>query len=131
MMLLDTHVVVWLALSPDRLSERALQTTSVGRQQRRLAISDISLWEIAMLINKKRIRVESDCGSFLNVLIEGQKIHVYPISPEIAAMTSKLPIILNNDPADRIIAATAIVEELTLVTADRNLRQVSELRTLW
>ncbi len=131
MMLLDTHVVVWLALSPDRLSERAIQTTSAGRQRRRLAISDISLWEIAMLINKKRIRVESDCGSFLNVLIEGQKIHVYPISPEIAAMTSKLPIILNNDPADRIIAATAIVEELTLVTADRNLRQVSELRTLW
>ncbi len=131
MILLDTHIAIWLALSPDRLSERAQRTTTVGRQQRRLAISDISLWETAMLIDKKKIDVKDDCISFLNLLIEGYRLHVYPISPEIAAMTGKLPAGSNNDPADRIIAATAIVEELILITADRNLRQTSELRTLW
>lgn len=131
MILLDTHIVVWLALSPDRLSERARRTTTVGRQQRRLAISDISLWETAMLIDKKKIDVKDECISFLNLLIEGYRLHIYPISPEIAAMIGKLPAGLNNDSADRIIAATAIVEELTLITADRNLRQTSGLRTLW
>jgi len=131
MILLDTHILIWLALSPNHLSERAQHATTIGRQRKQLAISDISLWEIAMLIDKKRIRVEGDCTSFLNLLIEGYRLHIYPISPEIAAMTSNLPPNLNNDPADRIIAATAMVKELTLITADRNLRQASELKTLW
>ncbi len=131
MILLDTHIAIWLALAPHRLSDRAIQAIDVGRQQRRLAISGISLWETAMLIDKKRINVADDCVSFLNLMIESYRFHVYPISPEIAAMTSKLPIGLNNDPADRIIAATSIVENITLITADRNLRQISELRTLW
>lgn len=131
MILLDTHIAIWLSLAPDRLSDRVIQTIAIERQRRRLAISCISLWETAMLIDKKRIDVADDCVSFLNLVIESYRLHVYPISPEIAAMTSKLPMGLNNDPADRIIAATAIVEDVILITADRNLRQTSELRTLW
>jgi len=129
--LLDTHVLIWAALTPEKLSNPALQTITLARSERRLAISDISLWETAMLVDKGRIRVEPICLSFLNILIESYRLHIYPISPEIAAKTNQLPSLINKNPADRIIAATALAEDISLVTADRNLRQTSEIRTIW
>jgi len=129
--LLDTHVLIWAALTPEKLSERALRTINLARRQQRLAISDITLWEIAMLVDKGRVQVEPNCLAFLNILIESYRLTVYPISPEIAAKTSQLPSPINKDPADRIIAATALAEDISLITADQKLRQTPDLRTLW
>jgi PIN domain nuclease of toxin-antitoxin system len=131
MILLDTHVLIWRALVPERLSERAKRVVDDASQQGELMIADITLWEIAMLVAKKRIQITTDIDSFLNLLLQAYALRVRPITPRIAATAVQLPDEINRDPADRLIVATALVETIPLVTADRNLQANSLVATLW
>lgn len=131
MTLLDTHVLLWAALEPTRLSATAQQRIAHGRQQGALAVSDISFWEIAMLMEKNRLSVGTDCLTFLDLLVTAYNLHVYAISTRIAAESARLPPQVNKDTADRLIAATAIVEATPLLTADRNLLQTAAIPTMW
>jgi PIN domain nuclease of toxin-antitoxin system len=116
--LLDTHAAIWLTLErglgrqSQRLADRALV-------QDHLAISAFSFWEIAMLIAKRRLRTLGSAGErrakFLSI-----GIRELPVTGEIAILAVEITG-LNGDPADRIIAATAIAHDATLMTADRNL----------
>lgn len=131
MILLDTHIIIWDALTPARLSLPAQQAIIQANQQDGLLICDISLWEIAMLIQKGRIQVATDSLTFINLILQANKTVVRPISPTIAALSAQLPAPMNHDPADRLIAATAIVEGVSLVTADRNLQSAPQLAIIW
>lgn len=131
MILLDTHVIVWHALSPARISPRAQTAIAKANQGDGMMICDISLWKIAMLIQKGRIRVETDSLTFINLILQASRIIVQPITPQIATLSAQLPAPINQDPADRLIAATSIIKRVTLVTADRNLQTASQLSTLW
>ena len=131
MIALDTHIILWDALAPNKLSPKARQAISDANQNDGLLISDISLWEIAMLIQKGRLHVATDVQSFLNLLLQANQIHVAPISPEIATISVQLPPSINKDPADRLIAAMAIAKKVPLITADRNLQNSTELDTIW
>jgi PIN domain nuclease of toxin-antitoxin system len=131
MIMLDTHVIIWDALSPNRLSLPVQQAIAQANQQNGLLVADISLWEIAMLVQKGRIQIATDCQSFLTLLLQANRIRVVPISPQIAAQAVQLSSLVNHDPADRLIVASAVVESATLITADHNLRSAPMITTLW
>ena len=128
--LVDTHVVAWLAFEQNRLSKKARAAIDDARtKEDGLAISDITLLELAMLANKGRIRMDISLESFLQE-VEARFV-VLPISGRACARAMGLPTTYPKDPADRIIGATALVEGLSLVTADREIHRSKLVRTLW
>jgi PIN domain nuclease of toxin-antitoxin system len=131
MIAVDTHILIWDALSPDRLSPAAVQALAEANQGDGLLMADISLWEIAMLIQKGRVQVDTDCHAFLNLILQANRIQVQSITPQIAALSTQLPSMVNADPADRLIAATALAAGVPVVTADGNLRRSNEISTIW
>ena len=130
MILVDTHVVVWLAGDQSRLSKNARAAIDHARRNGGgLAISDITLWELATAAGKGRIRLDVSLESFL-AEVEA-RFTVLPISGRVCVCALALPAAYPKDPADRIIAATALVEGLSLLTADRTIRRSRALRTIW
>ena len=130
MILLDTHIVLWLTSDPARLSPKARKAIAQARKDAAsLAISDITLLELATLARKGRIQLTISVESLLQE-IEARFV-VLPISSRSCARTLQLPTSYPRDPADRLIGATALVEGLSLVTADREIRQSKALATIW
>jgi PIN domain nuclease of toxin-antitoxin system len=128
--LLDTHVVVWLVLDAERVSAKARSAISDARKSANgLAISDISLLELATLVSKGRIQLDTSLESFLQE-IESRFI-ILPISGRACARAMALPATYPKDPADRIIGATALVEGLALLTADREIRRSRAVQIIW
>jgi PIN domain nuclease of toxin-antitoxin system len=130
MILVDTHVVLWLALEPANVSKKARAAIEETRQSGHgIAISDITLLEIAQLESKKRIKLNSSLETFLSE-IEARFV-VLPITGRVCVRAMGLPAVYPKDPADRVIGATALVEGLPLVTADDDIRRSKALRTIW
>lgn len=130
MILVDTHVVVWLALDQSQLSRNARAAIDDARGSGDgLAISDITLLELATLSSKGRIRLDISLESFLREV--EVRFTVLPISGRACVRALGLPAAFPKDPADRIIAATALVEGLSLLTADRAIRRSRALPTIW
>jgi PIN domain nuclease of toxin-antitoxin system len=128
--LVDTHVVVWLAFEQNRLSKKARAAIDDARtKEDGLAISDITLLELAMLANKGRVRLDISLESFLQEV--ETRFVVLPLSGRACARAMGLPKTYPKDPADRIIGATALVEGLSLVTADREIHRSKLVQTLW
>ena len=130
MIVLDTHAIVFDALIPNRLSSRARKAIAAAAQERELACSDISLWEIAMLISRGRLDPAMDARQFLDDVVTARSIRVLAITPEIAVL-SQSDVFVHGDPADRLIAATAQSFRAPLVTSDERLRALKDIRTIW
>ena len=131
MILLDTCALIFDALTPEKLGKRAVEEITRGRLVGMLACSDISLWEIAMLISKGRLKPDVSAPEFLRLIITANRLRVLPILPEIALISAHDELFEHNDPADRIIAATALHHKLPLLTSDGNLKKVKNLKTIW
>lgn len=131
MILLDTCAIVWDALEPKKISTKAKKAIVSADKQNALIISDISIWEIAMLVKKGRIEIETTSAHFINLYLQSRNISVKSISPEIAELSVNFGDEINNDPADRIIGATSIIHNARLVTADTNLKNCDLIDTLW
>ena len=131
MIVIDTHVVIWDALKPDMLSSKARKAISEANEMDGIILCDISLWEIAMLMRRKRLVIDVGYLEFTRLLMEANKYMLWQITPEIAEFSTRIFSETNKDPADRIIAATAVVEGVKLVTADKKLRESPEVQTLW
>ena len=130
MILVDTHVVLWLALEPARISRKAAAVIEETRQTGRgLAISDMTLLEIAVIESKRRVQLSTSLETFLTE-VESRFV-VLPITGRICVRAMALPAAYPKDPADRIIGATALVEGISLVTADKDIRKSKVLRTIW
>lgn len=130
MILVDTHVVLWLAFHQDRLSRKAREAIDDARKSEGgLAISDITLLELATLASKGRLHLNTTLESFLQEV--ESRFAVLPINGPACARTLELPASYPKDPADRIIGATALVEGLALLTADREIRRSKALQTIW
>ena len=130
MILVDTHVVVWLAFDQARISRKA--RTAIDHARRNadgLAISDITLMELAILASKGRVRLDISLESFLQEV--ETRFVVLPITGRACARAIGLPASYPRDPADRMIGATALVEGLSLLTADREIRRSKALQTIW
>ncbi|MDO8723666.1 MAG: type II toxin-antitoxin system VapC family toxin [Syntrophales bacterium] len=131
MILLDTCALVFDALAPDRLSSRALRVIEKGDASGALACSDISLWEIAMLVGKGRLAPGTDILSFLRLVLASRMVRTLSISPEIARISADDVLFAHHDPADRIIAGTALHYRAPLVTCDESLQAVKSLKIIW
>lgn len=129
MILLDTHVLVWMVAEPKRLSREALAEIRSAQREGGIALSAISLWELASLVSRGRIRAYGTVDASVRLLIEGTVVK--PITPEIAALATQFPDDYPGDPADRLIGATARAEGLPLITRDANIRKSPLLRTIW
>jgi PIN domain nuclease of toxin-antitoxin system len=127
--LLDTHVLFWAVDDSKTLSRAAASEIRRARRHGGIAISAISVWELALLLARGRIQGRGSIEASINLLIE--HITVRPITPEIAALAAQFPEDYPRDPADRIIGATARAEGLTLVTRDERIRRSPLLRTVW
>lgn len=129
MTLLDTHVVVWLMADAKKLSRLAHRAIERGRRAGGLAISCLTLFELAFLASRRRIVVAGSVESFLQE-VESRFI-VISIDAEIAVCAVQLPNSYPGDPMDRMIGATALVRDLVLVTADEGIRNSGAVKTIW
>jgi PIN domain nuclease of toxin-antitoxin system len=128
----DTHILLFWANEPKRLSQRASVALESGRNEGVLAISDITFWELALLHERGRLVLPEGIAAtlYMNRLVDAMRLEVLPISPEIA-VASRSELFQHGDPADRIIAATALHHRAPLITADEKLRALAGLETVW
>ena len=119
MILLDTHVLIWLDEANPRLGAEAIEHINTAFQAGSLMVSAISFWEVGRLVRKHRIRLDMDLAVWRNDFMEQGLIEL-PITGEIGIKAAALES-FHGDPADRLIAATALQHSLTLLTADEKL----------
>lgn len=129
MILLDTHVVAWLNLEPRRISRTAASAIRRSKLSGGLAVSVITAVELARLLANGRIRQRFPTEQALQHLL--RELTVLPITVEIAADTTYLPPGFPSDSMDRIIAATARVAGIPLVTADDRILGCAGIETIW
>jgi len=130
MILLDTHIVVWLLANPSRLSQAAATAIRDARASSHgLAISSLTLFEIAQLIARSRIQIDVSLELFIQE-IEARFV-VKPVTGRIAILSAQLSDAYSKDPIDRLIGATALSEGMVLVTADQKIRTSPDVRTIW
>jgi len=129
MILLDTHVLVWMSSDPKRLSQKAREAIREARQKTGIFVATITLWELAWLAENGRLQVSMSVESFVQETVS--RVIPKPLTPAIAALAARLPEKYPRDPADRIIGATAIIEGMQLVTADKQIRRAKVAQTIW
>jgi PIN domain nuclease of toxin-antitoxin system len=130
MILLDTHVVVWLVGDPKRLSPRAHDAILHARASgESIAFSPVSIFEIAYAAYRKRLPLTVATSEFIGQVEE--KLKLVPLTSEIARRAAELPDHFHGDPMDRIIAATAIVENCALITHDDRIRRAKVCNVVW
>lgn len=128
MILLDTHVVVWLAQDPDLLPASIRGAIAKERQVDGLAISCHTLWELALLISRGRILVRTSLAEFL-VAVES-RFTVLQITGAIAERATQFSDTYSRDPADRLIGATAIGHNMILLTCDKAIAASGEVECI-
>ncbi|MBE9581054.1 MAG: type II toxin-antitoxin system VapC family toxin [Proteobacteria bacterium] len=117
-LLLDTHVILWSAAEPERFPQNVAE--ELENESNELWFSPISIWEILLLAEKRRIILEPDHEKSIRKVLQELPLREAVINHEVA-IQSRFVDLPHQDPADRFLAATAIVYDLTLVTADRRL----------
>lgn len=131
MILLDTQVVVWLVRHPDRLSRRAEKV--IAREARRagLAIASVTLFELAQMAARGAVRISATPSAWIHHVVSQSGLAVKELTVDVAAVAAFLPPTFPPDPVDRVIAATAIVERVPLVTADVRIQRSGVVPTVW
>ena len=126
-LLLDTHIWLWGLLEPQRLSSNVRRALSADGVELRL--SSISVWEALLLAERGRVTLEPDPCSWLQEATSVMPIRETPVTFEVALASRRITL-AHQDPADRLIAASAQVFGLTLVTADPRLLQCPDIEVL-
>ena len=131
MIVADTHIIIWDALKPEKLSKKAKAAIKNANANDGIIFCDISLWEIAMLIIRDRVKVDTSFKEFIHLLFNSNKYILQGIDPDIADLSVRIFRNTENDPADKLIASTAVIKNAKLVTADKAIRSSGEVVTIW
>ena len=126
-LLLDTHILLWSLLEPGRLTQRV--ASELENPANELWLSPISTWEVLVLAEKGQVILEPDPITWIRNAYVRAPFREAPLSHKVA-IESRLLDLPHQDPADRFLAATALVYVLTLVTADRRLLSSQEISVL-
>ena len=113
--LLDTHIWIWSLLDPAQLTRKVRR--ELANPENELWLSPISIWELFVLVEKGRLKLNMEVQAWLDEALEKAPMKEAPITHEVVRLSRsvRLP---HQDPADRFLAATAMVLELTLISAD-------------
>ncbi|MGI4982655.1 MAG: type II toxin-antitoxin system VapC family toxin [Janthinobacterium lividum] len=131
MIVLDTHALVWWVADDPTLSGTAKSAIEQELKGGEIVVSAISAWEIAMLVEREKLVLSMDVGSWLATVSAIEAVRFAPIDPEIAVKSVELPGDFHKDPADRMIVATARRLAVPLVTKDEKIRAYAHVRTIW
>jgi len=126
-LLLDTHIWLWSLLEPPKLGRRVLRVLRAEATE--LWLSPVSIWEFLVLVEQERIALGSDPQDWLDRALATAPMFEAPLTHDIARESRRLSL-PHEDPADRFLAATAKVLELTLVTADERLASSGEIEVM-
>ena len=126
-LLLDTHIILWSAAEPEKLSQNI--TEELKNNSNELWFSPISVWEILLLAEKGRISLGPDIENSARDIFRKIPLNEAPLNKEVA-IQSRFVLLPHQDPADRFIAATAIVYDFTLVTADSRIISAKDVPVL-
>lgn len=132
MILLDTHALVWWVAEPKRIPAKARRAIDAAvKANEGIAVSSISVWEIAMLVARKRLAFTIDADTWIDSVEALPFLTFVPVDNRIAIRSVQLADFPHRDPADRLIVATALGNGATVVTADNRLRGYKPITTLW
>jgi PIN domain nuclease of toxin-antitoxin system len=131
MIVLDTHVWLWWISNPEKLSMDAAREINQAVNENGVILSSFSTWEIAMLVNKRRLTLSVDLRDWIRKTESLPFVKFIPVDNTIALRSVSLPGDFHSDPADRIIVATALSMGLPLATKDEKIRAYSHLETIW
>jgi PIN domain nuclease of toxin-antitoxin system len=125
-LLLDTHVWIWYVIGSNEINKSLRKEIGDAIKNNNIYIAAISLWEISMLASRRRVILEMPCLEWIKNAINYTHAKILQLSPEIAVESSNLPDSFHDDPADRLIVATARVEALIIVTRDKRIFEYSK-----
>jgi PIN domain nuclease of toxin-antitoxin system len=128
--LLDTHAWIWWIEQDARLGAKAIEALDALPADRRPWLCDISLWEVATLVERGRLVLDVPLEEWLDAAAHPRSVQLLPLSPRIAAELASLPDTFHRDPADRIIVACSRALRIPVLTHDTRIRR-SRLVTLW
>ena len=131
MTVLDTHALIWWAEESSKLSRKARQAATAAGRRRELIASAFSVFEITTLERRGRIAFKIPLNEWLDSLRVLPELTIQPVTDEIAERAGGFGDVFPGDLADRIIAATALVLDVPLITADTKLHGVPSLTTIW
>ena len=131
MILLDTHTLIWWIGESTSLPASALKLIRHHMKSGTIAVSAMSLWEIAMLHKKGRIQLSQDLQTWADRILALPFLQWIPADPHILMKSVLLPEPFHSDPADRIIVATALTLGATIVTKDDKIRNFPHVRSVW
>ena len=126
-LLLDTHIWLWALLEPERLSPAV--RTALQSPDNQIWLSPISVWEALVLAERGRLTITTTAAEWVQRMVQAIPRREAPLTHDIAVMSRQLAL-SHHDPADRFLAATALVMGLTLVTADERLLQSTQYAVL-
>jgi PIN domain nuclease of toxin-antitoxin system len=128
---LDTHVLVWWVNGDESLSKKAKAAIERELEGGQIIVSAISAWEIAMLVEREKLVLSMDVGSWLAAVAEIEAVRFIPLDVEVAVKSVDLPGEFHKDPADRMIVATARKLSAPLVTKDEKILAYAHVSTIW
>lgn len=129
MMILDTHVWVWHVQGDARLSKAVAELIRLNENSG-LGVSAFSLWEVAKIVEKGKLNLYVGIDEWFAIALDYPGIQILPITPQIAAESTRLPGNFHKDPADQIIVATARIFDVPLVTVDSEILNYPHVKLL-
>jgi PIN domain nuclease of toxin-antitoxin system len=132
MIILDTHAFVWFIDNPQLLSKKALERIRSSIDNKLpVLVSSITIWELCILTNKKRLIIDGGVKAWLDNVLSLPEFEYVPVNNSIVIESVFLPNHFHTDPADRIIVATSRLRNATIITKDKKIRDYSHVDSLW
>jgi PIN domain nuclease of toxin-antitoxin system len=129
--LLDTHAWVWWVTDDQRLASSARRAIERARAAGGLALSMISVWEVAKKVEKGQLVLDRPVDDWLDLAVARPNLHVAELTRPILIESSRLPQPFHGDPADQIIVATARDRRAAIITRDERIRAYPHVRSAW
>jgi PIN domain nuclease of toxin-antitoxin system len=131
MIIIDTHVWLWLLHDPSQLSNAAREQIEIEEAQNGILVSAISVWEIAVKSSLGKLALPLPIDDWYALTKSHSGIVIEALNPEDAIASTQLPGDFHKDPADRIIVAMARRYNVPLITCDNNILKYPYVKTIW